>query len=257
VPSPGEGAGEVVRYAVDIPALVGARDEWCVSFLAIGPSVDGSPSLFSDWSAPRCANRRSDSSSIPEYLPWPMLEDAPEGRELRAGVQGIPGLVGYLRVDIEPVKPVDASTLLRNCIFNPQESVFFLEEGKLAADAMLEDALGFVAYRQRRAPGGVGGDWVQVSPLIEFAHWDPYDPAPEEQKFLARYLRDPYVFLRRNDFNDDRIRAWTFVDRYPYSLTDEYRYQFVYFDRDHAVVETRMSDWIGVGLDPRAGEALP
>ncbi len=30
----------------------------------------------------------------------------------------------------------------------------------------------FLAYRQSRDASGVAGDWVQVSPLIEFAHFD-------------------------------------------------------------------------------------
>jgi len=258
VPSPGQGGGDVVYHAIDVPALVGDRDEWCVSFLAVGPNAEGSEALSSDWSAPRCVHRRSDGVDVPEYLPWPAVSDAPEGRPLQAGAMGIPGIIGLIYVDVARVKPVDASTLLRNCLFGSQPSFFLdtkcAEEGKLASDAMLAPVLDFVVYRQHREEGGDGSDWVQVSPLIEFAHWDGYEPTPEEPKFLGRYLRDPYIHLRRNDLEDDQIRAWAFVDRYPYRVDLEYRYQLVYFSADHRIVQTRTSDWVDTGFAGDLGD---
>jgi len=252
IPSPGIGGGEVVRHAVDVPELLGERDEWCISLLAVGPNAVATDAKTSDWSAPRCVYRRSDDEDVPKYLPWPAVVDAAQGDPLRAGVQRF-GPIGLLYVDVLPIGSVDRDTLQLRCLFNPQKSIFFMdakcaEEGKLLSDALLESALHFVVYRQSRREWEAESDWVQVSPLLEFAHWDDYEPEDGEPKFIGRYLRDPYIKMRRDSLSEPSPQVFAFVDRYPYGMGRSYRYQIVYFSEDHRIVRTRQSDWVELSL---------
>ena len=103
--------------------------------------------------------------------------------------------------------------------------------------------------------GGTAGDWVQVSPLIEFAHFDAIDPPREAEKgtkFIKWRLNDPFVkFLFNGSGDKDDDLTLFFLDRYPFiSVADlaatqlyEFRYQAVYFDRSHKPVRWRQSDW--------------
>ncbi len=236
---------------------MGERDEWCVSFRAVGPNAADGDSLSSPWSSPRCEERRSDGQTVPEYLPWPAVSAASEGRQLRAGLQQFE-TTGFLYVDIARISLVGANALLRNCLApDPFKSDWFLDtrcslEGKLAADAILDPRVRFIAYRQSRQADGTLSDWIQVSPLIEFAHWDRVTPGSGEPKWVGYYLRDPYIKLRLSNPGSPQSKIFTFVDQYPYVIDNtSYRYQLVYFNNEHKIVSWRQSGW--VGADSGAG----
>ena len=256
VPSPGSGSGDVVRHGLDVPALIGARDEWCISFRAIGPNPVDGQSLESDWSPERCEERRDDGTALPSYLPWPDVAAAPQGPGLRLGVLP-PDNVIY--VDVAFIPQADVQTLLRNCFFPVPPDLDNLpafprilckNPGKVIADAIMSQALDFIVYRQSRRADGTTGDWIQVSPLIEFAHWD--GPVYDSKRGFTRELNDPYLQFRPFTPGDNDLQTVAFVDRYPYILDTEYRYQFIYFSNDHRIESWRATDWITFTVEESA-----
>lgn len=127
-----------------------------------------------------------------------------------------------------------------------------LSGGRAEFRAELEDKLHFMVYRQSRVDGVTVSDWVQVSPLIDYAHFDREAVPLSASNFMLHTLNDPYVKVAaggvRNPTTD--IVIW-FVDRYPMfvdasgAAAREWRYQLVYFDKDQRPVAWRGSDWFG------------
>jgi hypothetical protein len=125
--------------------------------------------------------------------------------------------------------------------------------GMATVKEALAPELNFILYRQSRIVGGNAGNWIQVSPLIEYAHFDRIEPRPQLDKFASYIewrLNDPFV-----KFVVEDSPILTFLDHYPFALYAdiaetqpyEFRYQAVYFDTEHRPVRWRQSQWFGGG----------
>jgi hypothetical protein len=149
--------------------------------------------------------------------------------------------------------------LTRGCSYNNEQLLGYppypaLEcniGGLVRAQAAFAQTAGFLVYRQSRATEGAESDWQQVSPLIEYAHWDALEVDPLNKEAPTARLNDPFVKILRAEGEPDTWR-FMFFDRYPYVLPlfgdrAEYRYQLVYFDERHSPVAWRRSEWIAVG----------
>lgn len=254
VPSPGNGSGDVIEYAVDIPPLTGNSDEYCVRFKSIGPSSDNKSPNSSGWSTPLCETRRTAGNVLPQYLPWPIVDSAVEGTPLdieiiEGTIQGRP-IGGFLHVDLAPIRDLDIKAYSADCglggtVEGPPETDYFSTEiwcnraGRLNAKSVIDSVTPFLVYRQSRNPGGETSDWIQVSPLIEYAHWDSI---PVVNQDFDSELNDPYIKLIADPVQQT---GWhfSFKDHYTYLPDREYRYQLVYFDSDHRITRWRRSDW--------------
>ena len=296
VPVAGFGSGEPVNRSTPIAALLGTSDQWCVSLRSVGVHGSGESAAVSDWSPQRCVTRDLDVLAPPEYLPWPVVAGPVIREPLPVSLESIfdlygattdnPGsiittatlvssstvraamsneefelLLGQLMPTLELAR---TTGLGRACGRNTEEVIGFPplpalecgEAGRLQAQATLEPAVGFLVYRQLRRPDGTLGDWQQVSPLIEFAHWDRIDKKTlEESKIdVSTRLNDPYIKILPVAGEIDTWR-FLFVDRYPLvnylwaqALGEgrDYRYQLVYFDDRHSPVAWRQSGWVEV-----------
>lgn len=254
VPVADIGAGEVQEHIETIASLVGEEDEWCVRLRSVSPSSVESESLSSDWSSPRCVTRSDEPRSAPEYLPWPSQPGLPQGPDVQAqlGTELPERNVyseGYGNVLLS-IASVEG--LLQDCFFirylpgGTFEYRVFPEvecnrSGKARAQAAVRSELDFVVYRQGRAPDGTLGEWIQVSPLIDYTHWDDV-PLNEKQGTNTKF-NDPYI-KAYEDFNQQDLWHFVFVDRYPYITGHDYRYQLVYFSDDHRLNRWRQSDWV-------------
>jgi len=254
VPSPGSGSGDVVRHTANILPLVGNSDEYCVRFQAIGPDSANQSARSSGWSAPLCQSRRAQASVLPTYLPWPIVDSALEGTPLDVEViwtfiVTVP--IGIFYVDLAPIRDLDIKAYNADCglggtVEGPPFSDLFSTEiwcnrsGSLNAQSVVNSVTPFLVYRQSRNPDSTVSDWIQVSPLIEYAHWDSITATTQD---FERELNDPYIKLVANP---TALSGWRFVfkDNYTYLLDWEYRYQFVYFDDDHRITRWRRSDWM-------------
>jgi len=169
---------------------------------------------------------------LPKYASW--LVDCCEWRFQCGGKMGI-------------IKTYNSNCGLGGTVEGPPDTDIFSTEiwcnnaGKLSAESVVAGVTPFLVYRQSRSPDGVTSDWIQVSPLIEFAHWDSIPVVPD--KGFDRQLNDPYIKLLTNS---NLNSGWRFVfrDNYTYLGNWEYRYQFVYFDDDHRITRWRRSNWI-------------
>lgn len=259
VPSAGSGSGEVVRYTANIVPLAGDADEYCVRFKSVGPNTANAPARSSGWSAPLCETRRAQNSILPLYLPWPIVDSAVEGTPLDAEIIGtyLGGVFfGLLHVDLAPIRDLEIKAYNTNCglggtVEGPENTDLFSTEiwcnayGKLNAQSVIDNVTPFLVYRQGRGPDGTVGDWIQVSPLIEYAHWDSIPVVPTTD-FNAE-LNDPFIKLVANP---SAQTGWRFVfrDNYTYLNGWDYRYQFVYFDDQHRITRWRRSDWINFAV---------
>lgn len=253
VPAAGLGSGEVQEHLESISPLSGAEEEWCIRLRAVSPATVDSDSQASSWSAPRCVTRSGSPVAPPEYLPWPSQSAVPQGSDLNArlGIEFMltdrtgPEIFNIL-VDLTEVEGLETSCYIQD--YNPTEETYkqFPEfqctpTGKGRAKAAIDPHLNFVAYRQGRAPDGTLEDWIQVSPLIDFVHWDSIPIDDKLQK--STQLNDPYIKLYDRLGQFDRWGA-AFIDRYPYIGGHEYRYQFLYFTEDHRLGRWRQSNWL-------------
>jgi hypothetical protein len=243
-PSAGSGSGGVIAQSVGIPALAGSSDEFCVRYKSLAPNTGVSNSRSSGWSPPQCVARRSSGAEIPTYLPWPIVPAATEGTVLAVGLQGLnPGDEGsgllYIdlgRIDVGTVGGGRGS----NCLPVQREYFYGALCTQIGRQRIQSKALSepFLVYRQRRDASGVAGNWVQVSPLIDYSHFDSVAPDTFGRELD---LNDPHIGTRLIPAESDWRLA--FVDRYPYRQ-GEYRYQVVYFDGSHRIIRWRQSDWI-------------
>jgi len=237
----GTGSGSVLEFDLPVAALDGEADEFCVSYQALAPRTRDTlvtEGTASGWSAPQCVTRRTNTSAQPDYLPWPVVDAPVQLAPLDVVVLDERLLVKLGRVEDEKV-------LTSDCIEVPEagyDGALCNREGELKIKAVLDQVTPFLLYRQKRDASGVTGDWIEVSPLIEFAHFD--NVTPEEGR--DRRLADPFVRLQRapNETEPELL----YFDRYPYQGL-EYRYQMVLFDADHRITGWRRSAWIS----PSAG----
>ncbi|MEE9494089.1 MAG: hypothetical protein V3W04_12000, partial [Gammaproteobacteria bacterium] len=246
--------GEPTEHQFDfaIDPLTTTQDEWCARFRSVGISPAGGESLLSPWSAPLCAERRDDNVADPEYLPWPALASAPQGEPLVTGIHSLPvgnGTAEYTLHTIElTTTPLDENIWF-GCFVDGSDSLYIGvgcdASGVAAARSLIDRNVHFLAYRQARGSGDVNGDWLQVSPLIEYAHWDSLTDRkinPKSKKQLVAQLNDP--FIRYLEVEPRSNSRFVFVDRYPFTANRDYRYQFVYFDADHRITQWRLSPWV-------------
>ncbi len=243
--------------SVAVTALTGPLDRWCLRLRSVAAAREDGSAELSEWSPRRCYVRRADGVAVPEYLPWPEVPGPVAGPALEATPLNtfVLGLLPVLAIDLVEISGLTQCVLAqeRGLTGFPQAfDVDCTDVGRAQAEVALAPAVGFLAYRQRRSGDGSLGDWVQVAPLIEFAHWDPLSlPTSPFKRALTARLNDPYLELTPLEGSGSRW-AFRFIDRYPYEFllpgtTTAYRYQLIYFDEAHRPVTSRMTDWIEAG----------
>jgi hypothetical protein len=261
--------GESISFSVPVEPLQGTQDKFCLSMLSLSRDDGSGTSLSSDRGPQKCFTRTSSGEDMPQYLPWPEVQGAVQGVPLQAtlvenyrSVQAFPGIVlaeasGLLNdafageisdcwIDASAVPEQDRQDF---------DTYRCLSGGLAEFRAMLDAELDFMVYRQSRVNGGSPSDWIQVSPLIEFAHFDSETIRSGDTDYRVHTLNDPFVKVARDGLGNPTtdIIVW-FVDQYPMlvnangagSQTFEWRYQLVYFDKDQRPVKWRGSDWFGV-----------
>ena len=142
--------------------------------------------------------------------------------------------------------------------YPPLPTMVCAQRGRLRVDSALASAAGFLVYRQARPIEGTPGDWQQVSPLIEFAHWDRevIESPLTDRPLVTWRLNDPFLKMVPVAVGADDWRI-LFFDRYPqmsaraaiFGEGREYRYQLVYFDERKRPVAWRQSDWLKPTLE--------
>jgi hypothetical protein len=250
----GESFGQVMSGDAPIPPLGSDSDEWCVSFRAIAIHAEGSQSRTSAWSTPHCITR-SNNTSTDSFLPWPSVSGAASGRALKAQLHefvvdpNTQQLQQLLAIDIAPLSASQLDLLDNHCTLSQQDlqQHFQIVEcsplGKTIALSQLAEVNNFLVYRQSRRNGIVSDEWIQVSPLIDYIHWDVnVRPNPKTPTF-TRILNDPYIKLRQTGGG---ATSFSFIDQYPYFTGVDYRYQIIYFAPDQRIVNRRQSDWVSV-----------
>jgi hypothetical protein len=289
VPVAGFGAGDPVNHVRTVAGLAGEVDRWCVSLRSIGVHGLEQQARVSEWTPRRCVSRAELAETPPVYLPWPSVPGPVERAPLTAGATLLP-LLYLSSIDLstyqvqvpqsDAVRAIggdDALQLLgsqplyaielgrldgldseESCLYDrsvitgypPLPTMLCTTAGRLRVDAALAPASGFLVYRQSRGTDGTLGDWLQVSPLIEFAHWDRVEP---DEKFPANArLNDPYLKLVPAPGQPNTWRI-LFFDRFPqmsglgvvFGESRDYRYQLVYFDERQRPVAWRQSAWLG------------
>ena len=267
--------GEIVSFTLPVDNLLVTRDRFCLDLQAIAPSAGTAQALRSVWSKQRCYSRLAGGvEDLPVYLPWPVEKTATQDidlvGDLVTGFRKVPSFLSMLLTS--------RSGLLAGCEFllpgqtpgglpdpnqppgdsNRFDDLECTDAGMAAVKAALAPQLNFILYRQSRIVGGTAGNWIQVSPLIEYAHFDDIPSRLRTDKDASAIewrLNDPFVkFLVENPASADSL-TFLFLDRYPFTIAadvfsaelHEFRYQAVYFDQDHRPVRWRQSQWFGSG----------
>ncbi len=261
-------AGESISGTISVEALQVTKDTFCLSVLAVGQDDGTGNASHSDWSSARCFTRTATGEDVPKYLPWPAVQGATEGDPLEAAlVTNYHNYNPFLAFKLgESTDLVQDGTQLTDCFVQPpvpeppirQDNYPYhcFDDGHVRFQSFMESELRFILYRQRRVMGGVASNWVQVSPLIDYVHFDRQllDLNLDSGLVTLWTLNDPYVKAAL-DVEDPTILDVWFVDQYPFqSSVDsanvqlyEWRYQAVYFDAEHRPVKWRVSDWFREG----------
>lgn len=243
----------------DLPALVGANDQWCVKARVLGPSSGVESPYQSDWSKASCTNRSSSENAAPKWLPWPGTNTADQGEDLSVRLNRDWGFLPASSVLSGGVHIPLLRGIETDCSITPSTVTFFGDVGQdeVTDGAMLANViciadqrnrlnssyisqLNFMVFRQSRFQG-VESDWVQVSPLIDYVHWADNGVSKDG---LSYRLKDPYIWVSQPDVSEPEIIDLNFVDRVSLAAGREYRYQVVYFDYDHALDYWRGTPWI-------------
>lgn len=263
--------GQVISHTMLVNPLLLSKDRFCLSLKAVARNA-GSGTVSSQWGKQRCYTRLAGGEEdLPVYMPWPAVNAPDQGEVLIGGlVSNFRKVPAHLTMRI-----VRKSGLLEGCerllpgqppggIPDPlqpeQDSNQFdalecTDAGMAAVKAALAQEMNFILYRQSRIVGESEGPWIQVSPLIEFAHFDDIPTRQTGEKdtpsFIEWRLNDPFVkFIFIGAPAKDELR-FVYLDRYPFSpyadLTAtqlyEFRYQAVYFDKSHRPIRWRQSEW--------------
>jgi len=268
----------VVSYTIPVEALQATKDRYCLSMLAVGRDDGTGDAPISDWGPERCYTRTATGEDLPAYLPWPPVPGVPQVDPKVAAFIDPPdsldfGLLppflyiflagseelasspnGLFEFDdcvtLAPGQP-DPNVVPDSNLAGRDFTGYQCFTGGLAKfRRVLEEELGFVVYRQRRI-GGAAGAWIQVSPLIDYVHFDRSTREIIKGRFDSVWtLNDPYIEIVKNG-DASRIDV-IFVDRYPALLgsgnfqlqgAPEYRYQVVYFDDANRPEKWWISDW--------------
>jgi hypothetical protein len=263
--------GESISHSISVGPILGNKDRYCLSMMSVGSDDGTGSSLSSDWSSEKCFTRTANGEDIPEYLPWPEVQGATQGPPLLAALvsnyrsvtpfltikmaesadllAANPGLAttdcwllqpGQMSVNDPPV--LDESTL------RDFDSYQCFSGGVARLRSALAPELRFILYRQSRVNGGAPSNWVQVSPLIDYVHFDREVFQINDRNITLWTLNDPYFRASRN--GPANLAVW-FVDQYPFQIDAglegtqpfEWRYQAVYFDEQHRPVKWRATDW--------------
>ncbi|MDH3265998.1 MAG: hypothetical protein OEM25_03440, partial [Gammaproteobacteria bacterium] len=263
--------GESISASMMVAPLQTNRDTLCLQIMSVGRDDGTGSAAHSDWSSEKCFTRTAAGEDVPDYLPWPAVHGATEGAPLEARA-----VTNYLQFS-----PFLAISLGETAVFSgspdlgssycwitlpdfPNDVVqdFFpftcFDNGHMRFITNLEPELRFLMYRQSRISGGAASDWVQVSPLIDYVHFDRevVDIGLDEGPITVWTLNDPYIKTFWDLVSSGTVEV-LFVDQYPFQMggsafpggvaapAHEWRYQAVYFDAQHRPVQYRVSDWFG------------
>jgi len=264
VPIAGRPSANEYRHDISINTTDGFIETYCVSYKSIAPNNQGETSLSSPWTNPICTDKEVPLTP-PSYLPWPDVPRTRLGSSLTvhtalefASTDGSPGLsdsigLNSIFIDLFSIESlsVDALCLHETEINNSINELLFADlwcnpGGYLKVNSELGNWTSFIVYRQPRDSSLVLGNWIQVSPLIEFAHWDKDDSLIDKTGF-GYNLNDPFIKLYKDPAYVDRS-IFVFRDNYPYVQGKDYRYQIVFFAANHNPELVRETDWINTNL---------
>ena len=264
--------GQIVSHNLPVDALQLSKDRFCLSIQAIASNSGNGVSLRSPWSKQRCYTRLAGGEEdLPVYLPWPDIDGPSQGDTLLGGLvtnfRKVPDFLA-MRLAREPGLLEGCERLLPGQIpgqqpdpFQPEEEANRFDDlectdaGMAAVKAALKPVMNFILYRQTRVMGGEAGDWIQVTPLIDYVHFDdipPRQPSEKDASLIEWRLNDPYVkFIYNGTGIANDTLSFILLDRYPFSsYADilfsqpyEYRYQAVYFDDRHRPVRWQQTNW--------------
>lgn len=260
VPSAALGSGEAENFEINIPNLTEFPGRLCVRTRALSPNAQDTKSVSSPWSAPLCKDIVPNGQVEPDYLPWPTVDAISRGKNTTAHIGVEFRSEGRLfGLDQKFVDLFDFEIPNNDCQFNFNAAlgtatvfrVFPIVECTLKTKTLFESQFGeyasFMLYRQSGDENNPG-EWVQVSPLIDYAHWDykglkKPDGFKDDRRFYE--LNDPFIKLYYISDKDSGNFIWraAVLDRYPYDFSKKHRYQIVYFDETHRIVHWRLSDW--------------
>jgi hypothetical protein len=251
-------AGETISFSMPVTPLQASKDRYCLSLMSVGRG-DGRGNAFnSPWSAEECFTRTAIGEDVPQYLPWPTVQGATQGEPLAASlVSNFRAVPPFLNIGLAESSGMisDVTDSISDCWIQdspPQDFDTYscLSGGVARFKTLLSPELGFIVYRQSRVNAGEASDWVQVSPLIDYVHFDRQVVSFGDTDLSVWTLNDPYIKTTASAGLSPVLRVF-FVDQYPFIInadlegTQEYewRYQIVYFDDQHRPVEWRGSDW--------------
>lgn len=252
-----DGGGEQ-QLRLDVPPRTVAREQWCVRLRTYGVGTTVGEAPRSGWSAPLCSERLSPAAPLTQWLPWPQIPAVPQGEPLAA--------MDFSAVRTRQISPVSGALAIHLGVlaYTPDCSVQdthvgvgnMTGEGDAyvaslqcfegswhAMQAAMQSRTGFIVYRQARAPDGQLSDVVQVSPRIDYVHWDDLGVFSKGRLFV---LNDPYLWVYARDDAYQEVDL-VFLDRNPPSPGHAYRYQVVYFDTHQRPLRWRATDWINAG----------
>ena len=236
----------------DISPIEDLPERWCFRARSMGYSSPGSTeTALSPWSGEKCGLRIPPGYEMPQYLPWPNIEEPPNTGQLDVTYKETSFNGGVFLI-----KMSDAITTLsqcdngndfnkayeleqRTCEYNGNGSTFcsFIR-------SRFNDSLNFVAYRQSKdTTSGTTTDFVQVSPLIDTMYCtEAYVPG----EGAVSTLNDPFIYLLSLNTGNQPVDGLRlhFADPFPYICGQEYRYQFVYFDDKGEITGYKFSDWV-------------
>ena len=263
---------EEVSYSLAVENLLQSKDRFCLELQAIAPSAGTQQPLRSPWSIQRCYSRLAGGvEDLPVYMPWPVVNPPPKGNLLNAALyeyRSFPALLSLFMVNDNSLLNLCERILPDQVAGNPPpdpatpeaeytdfDALECTDAGMAAVKAALAPQLNFILYRQSRISNGTESNWVQVSPLIEYAHFDDIPARKREDKDalspIEWRLNDPFVKIIYNDTPADTLQ-FILLDHYPFALyadvneaqSYQYRYQAVYFGQDQRPLRWRQSDWI-------------
>lgn len=262
VPSAGASISTAIQaQGVPLPdeladaAALGER--WCLRLRAIGPAGAGVDAPVSDWSAPLCAER-SDQYVPPDYLPWPVVAQAPEGEALTVlrGDQLMPANLEEQTAWLIPLAPAFSRVSISACNLadllgfdgKPRSAGSFIQPTCSLAEsrqlrASLGEVLDFIVYRQARSPDGVTSDWMEVSPLIDRLHFERIGGLRGEP---FDRLADPFIKLIEDPDLPGGFQL-AYHDRRTRLVGYDYRYQLVFLTADHGIRRWRQTPWVDSG----------
>tara|TARA_R110002096_G_scaffold161007_2_gene327345 strand:- start:14670 stop:18110 length:3441 start_codon:yes stop_codon:yes gene_type:complete len=256
---------DAINVTMPVTALQGEQDRFCLKVMSVGGDDGTGNAPSSDWSAEKCFVRTPAGEDTPTYLTWPRVQGATEGAPLIASlVTDHKSLQPFLSLNMAVLPEIvgDGSEL-SHCWVEARAATEFdafgCWDGGLAKfHAALDPELRFILYRQQRLVGDVIStrDWIQVSPLIDYVHLDSEVIPNGDSSLLMHTLNDPYFkvglgYMGAGGSQDPQSLTVWFVDQYPFLQARdaagnepfEWRYQAVYFDRQHRPVSYRVSDW--------------